>query len=313
MLKQTNNDRLWSSRLAFSFAIVSASIGLGNLWRFPYVAGENGGGAFILVYLGIILIVCIPLIMAELAMGRRGGGSPVTSLANLIREGRQHRFWVAIGWLSILTPLGALTFYAVVAGWSLDYIYHALQGTFFVISAPRAEAQFADLLASPGRLMFWHALYLAATVYVIGKGVKKGIERVTGFIMPALFGMIVLLVIYGCVEGAPGIAWRFMFYPDFSGLSWHSVLMALGQALFSVTVGTGALLTYGAYLSRDMGIVGPAWAIAISDTLAALLAGMAIFSIVFASGLDPASGPGLMFETLPLALGNMPGGHFFST
>ncbi len=307
------NNRQWSSRLTFFFAMVGASIGLGNLWRFPYVAGENGGGAFIIVYLAIILIVCVPLVMAELAMGRRGDGSPITSLIALINQGGHRRFWVVIGWLSTLTPLITLTFYAVVAGWSLDYIYHAVQGRFVNISAGAAGEQFAELLASPLRLVFWSSLYLAATVYIVGKGIKKGIESVTSFMMPALFVMIVLLVIYGHIEGDPAAAWEFMFLPDFSRLTWQSMLEALGQALFSISVGTGALLTYGAYLARDMRIVGPSCLIAGCDTLAALLAGLAIFPIVFVAGLDPTSGPGLMFETLPLALGHMPGGHFFST
>jgi len=292
--------------------MVGASIGLGNLWRFPYVAGENGGGAFILVYLGIILVLCVPLIMAELAMGRRGGGSPVTSLRKLVKEGNHNRSWVVLGWLSVVSPVIGMTFYAVVAGWSLDYIYHSILGTFVGISPAETEAQFGGLLASPLRLILWYTLYLAAAVLVIGRGVRKGIETVTTFMMPALFVMILILVVYGHLEGDPVAAWKFMFSPDFSKLTWNGVLVALGQALFSITVGTGAILTYGAYLSKDVPIVGPSWTIALCDTMAALLAGLAIFPVVFASGLDPASGPGLMFETLPLALGNMPGGYFFT-
>ena len=306
------SSKTWSSRLTFLFAIVGASIGLGNLWRFPYIAGENGGGAFIIVYLLFILFLCVPLIMAELAMGRRGGKSPVMTMVNLCREGNHHGFWKSIGWLSVISPVCALCFYAVVAGWSLDYVVHAMRGYFVSTPPEDAVRHFDNLLASPYRLTLWYTLYIAATIWVIGMGVKSGIEAVTSLMMPALFVMIIALVIYGHVEGAPGQAWKFMFSPDFSSLTWRSLLMALGQALFSITVGTGALLTYGAYLSRDVSLPGPSWMIAISDTLAALLAGLAVFTIVFASGLDPTGGPGLMFITMPIALGGMPAGHLFS-
>ena len=304
--------KTWSSRFAFLCAVVGASIGLGNLWRFPYVAGENGGGAFIIVYLIIILLLCVPLIMAELAMGRRGGKSPVVTMASLCREGGHSGFWKAIGWLSIIAPVTGLCFYAVVAGWSLDYVFLALRGEFVSITPETAQRQFADLLASPGRLTLWYTLYIVATVWIIGRGVRRGIEAVTTFMLPTLFVMIVVLVVYGHIEGAPARAWQFMFNPDFSSITWQSLLIALGQALFSITVGTGVLLTYGAYLSRDFSLPGPAWIIAISDTLAALFCGLAIFTIVFASGLDPTGGPGLMFVTLPIALGGMPAGYFFS-
>ena len=306
------STKTWSSRLTFMFAMVGASIGLGNLWRFPYVAGENGGGAFIIVYLIIILLLCVPLIMAELAMGRRGGKSPVMTMVSLCKEGNHHGFWKIIGWLSVISPVCALCFYAVVAGWSLDYAVHALRGVFVSVAPEAAETQFDNLLASPYRLTLSYTLYIAGTVWVIGMGVKRGIEAVTTFMLPTLFIMLIMLVVYGHIEGAPGRAWQFMFSPDFSSLTWRSLLMALGQALFSITVGTGALLTYGAYLSRDISLPGPCWLIALSDTMAALLAGLAIFPIVFASGLDPAGGPGLMFITLPVALGGMPAGHFFS-
>ena len=306
------STKIWSSRLTFLFATVGASIGLGNLWRFPYVAGENGGGAFIIVYLAFILLLCVPLIMAELAMGRRGGKSPVMTMGSLCKEGNHHGFWKTIGWLSVISPVCALCFYPIVAGWSMDYIVLAAKGAFVSITPGEAKTQFDNLLASPYRLILWYTLYMAATVCVVSLGIRRGIESVTSFMLPTLFIIIILLVIYGHIEGAPARAWQFMFNPDFSSLTWRSLLMALGQALFSTAVGTGALLTYGAYLSKDMSLPGPSWLIAFSDTLAALLAGLAIFPIVFASGLDPAGGPGLMFITLPIALGGLPIGHFFS-
>ena len=214
------STKTWSSRLTFMFAMVGASIGLGNLWRFPYIAGENGGGAFIIVYLIIILLLCVPLIMAELAMGRRGGKSPVMTMVSLCKEGNHHGFWKIIGWLSVISPVCALCFYAVVAGWSLDYAVHALRGVFVSVAPEAAETQFDNLLASPYRLTLWYTLYIAGTVWVIGMGVKRGIEAVTTFMLPTLFIMLIMLVVYGHIEGAPGRAWQFMFSPDFSSLTW---------------------------------------------------------------------------------------------
>jgi NSS family neurotransmitter:Na+ symporter len=302
----------WSSRLAFLLAAIGAAIGLGNLWRFPYIAGQNGGGAFVLVYLGFVLVISIPLVMAELGMGRRGHHSPVNTMRQLCAEAGAHPAWQAIGWLSILAPLAALCFYSVVAGWALDYVISAVRGRFAGIDGPGAAAVFGELMASPGRMFFWYSLYLAATVFVVCRGVRRGIQSANLLMTPALFVMLLVLVGYAHVAGDAAAAWRFMFTPDFSALTATGVLLALGQALFSVSVATGALITYGAYLSREVRIPGSSWTIALVDTAAALLAGLAIFPIVFASGLDPADGPGLMFVSLPLALGQMPGGVFFS-
>lgn len=294
------------------FATIGASIGLGNLWRFPYVAGENGGGAFVIVYLFFVFAISIPLMMAELSLGRRGQQSPVNTLKKLCKESGASSVWYGIGWFSILAPLMALCFYSVVAGWSLDYILKAVQGSFNGISAESAGKSFDDLLASPWRLGVWYTLYIIMTVFVVSRGIKQGLEKATNIMMPALFVMIVLLVIYAHIEGEPAKAWAFMFNPDFTKLSTGAVLAALGQALFSVSVGTGALITYGAYMSQDVDIIGSSWIIAITDTCAAIFAGLAIFPIVFASGLNPGEGPGLMFVSLPVALGQMPGGYFFA-
>jgi neurotransmitter:Na+ symporter, NSS family len=302
----------WSSRWTFLFATIGASIGLGNLWRFPYVAGANGGGAFVIVYLFFVFAISVPLMMAELSLGRRGQQSPVNTMSKLRGESGAGGFWQAIGWLSIIAPLMALCFYAVVAGWSLDYIFKAVMGDFISIGADDAGKSFDELLASPGRLGLWYTFYIIMTVFVVSRGIKQGLEKATNFMMPALFCMIILLVIYAHVAGDPRSAWVFMFDPDFSKLSSKAILAALGQALFSVSVGTGALLTYGAYMSKDVDIVSSSWIIALTDTSAALMAGLAIFPIVFASGLDPGEGPGLMFVSLPVALGQMPGGYFFA-
>lgn len=303
----------WSSRGGFLLATIGSAVGLGNLWRFPYIAGENGGGAFVLLYLVFIFVIGVPLVMAELALGRRGHHSPVTTMQIHCRSESAHPLWQSIGWLSVIAPLIGLTFYSVVAGWSMDYVVRAAAGTFEGISGDGAEAAFDGLLASPLRMVFWHTLYLAIVVLVVGRGIRAGIERTAKAVMPVLFALLVLLVGYAVVTGAPAKAWEFLFAPDFSRLTAAGVLMALGQAMFSISVGTGALITYGAYVSPDTMIPKAAWTIGIADTCVALLAGFAIFPIVFASGLDPGDGPGLTFVTLPVAFGQMPAGQLFGT
>lgn len=302
----------WSTRVGFLLATLGSAIGLGNLWRFPYMAGENGGGAFVIVYFLFAFVICAPLIMAELAMGRRTQRSPVGALAALCAEAGCSRIWLAIGWISVLNPLLALCFYSVVAGWSLAYVCKAAAGAFTGLSPDGAASLFQDLLASPGELLFWYTLYLAANVYVISRGIRRGIEFVNNLMLPSLFVILVVLAIYAHINGDPARAWAFLFAADFSRVTGQTLLMALGQALFSVSVATGALLTYGSHMDRAMPVLGSSWVIAGANLLSALLAGLAIFPIVFGSGLDPDGGPGLMFVTLPLALGSMPFSHLFS-
>jgi NSS family neurotransmitter:Na+ symporter len=301
----------WSSRLTFLCATITCSVGLGNLWRFPYVAGENGGGAFVLVYIGFVVGIGIPLIMAELAIARRGHASPVATTAAISQEEAAHSHWQVIGWLSILAPLLALSFYSVIGGWSLDYLVQSAAGAFDGIDGTGAAALFTGLLDSPERMLVSYTLMLVSVSLVVGSGIRRGIERVSKFMMPALFALLVLLALYANVVGDAGRAWSFLFTPDFSKLTANSVLIALGQSLFSIAVGTGALLAYGAYLPKHISIPSAAWAIGLADTGAALLAGLLIFPIVFASGLDAAEGPGLIFVTLPVAFSQMPGAQLF--
>lgn len=301
----------WSSRTTFLFATIGCSVGLGNLWRFPYVAGENGGGAFVLVYFGFVFFIGIPLIMAELAIARRGHSNPVATTAAISRQESGHRRWSIIGWLSIVAPLLALSFYAVVAGWSLDYLLLAINNRFAEITGEQAASLFADVLDSPGKMLFSFSLVVVSVAVVVGSGVRHGIEKASKFMMPALFVLLLGLAAYSLIVGDAAAAAGFLFRPDFSSLTAHGVLTAFGQSLFSLAVGTGALLAYGAYLSPDTSIPGAAWTIGMADSVAALLAGLLIFPIVFSSGLDPAEGPGLIFVTLPVAFSAMPGGQLF--
>jgi NSS family neurotransmitter:Na+ symporter len=302
----------WSSQATFLFATVSCSVGLGNLWRFPYVAGQYGGGAFVLVYVTFVLLIGIPLIMAELSIARRGHSSPVATTALVSREEQGHSHWQVIGWLSIVSPLLALSFYSVVGGWSLDYLLLAGSGNFSGINGAQAGTLFQSILDSPLRMLASFTTMIIAVAVVVGSGIRKGIERASKFMMPALLLLMLCLGAYANIVGDAARAWSFLFRPDFSSLTADGVLVALGQSLFSISVGTGALLAYGAYLPRNVSIPGAAWAIGLADTGAALLAGLVIFPIVFASGLDAAEGPGLIFVTLPLAFSEMPGGQFFA-
>ena len=303
----------WSSTRGFVMAAVGGAVGLGNLWRFPYIAGSNGGSAFVLVYVGWVLALGLPLIIAELAIGRRGGRNAVHTMREIARREGRSGAWVTIGWLSILAPMLGVTYYGIVAGWSLNYTLLAAQGAFQGIGAEGSKELFAALLNDPARLMFWHGLFIAIVVAIIAAGVRRGLELASKLMMPGLFGLLVLLVIWAALAGDFRQGMNFLFSADFSALTLDSVLMALGQALFSLAIGVGMLITYAAYLPQGVSLPKAGAIIAGADSLVALLAGMAIFPIVFAVGLEADSGPGLIFETLPVAFAGMPAGGILGT
>lgn len=303
----------WSSRPAFLMATVGGAVGLGNLWRFPFIAGENGGGGFVLIYLGFVLLLGLPVLAGEMLLGRRGHRSAVNAIAALVREENAHSLWRSIGWLSLLVPFIALTYYAVVAAWSLDYLVLAARDAFSGFDAKMSEDVFGERISKPVYQVCLHGAFIAATVWAIARGVNDGIERLSKIILPALFVMILVLVGYGMIAGDFVGALKFLFAPDFSAINGRSVLIALGQALFSIGIGAGLMITYSSYMPREFSLRESATVVCIGDTIVALLAGLAIFPIVFASGLDAGEGPGLIFVTLPIAFGNMPGGHIIGT
>jgi len=290
-------------------ATIGAAVGLGNLWRFPFVAGQNGGAAFLIIYVGFVLLLGLPLMMAELAMGRRGGGSPIASMRKLAREAGASRLWSAIGWISILIPLVGMSYYSIVGGWSIDYVLRAAMNSFAQISAEESENTFNLLLASPWRLLLFHGLFIAAGVFVVARGVGQGIEAVSKYMMPALFAILVVLVINSIFNADIARGIDFLFNPQFDKITTNVVFMALGQAFFSLAIGVGVMLTYGAYVPGNVSLPKAAFMIALADTAVAILAGVAIFPVVFAHGLDPAGGEGLIFVTLPIAFGNMQAGY----
>ncbi|WP_417320892.1 sodium-dependent transporter [Emcibacter sp.] len=298
----------WSSRTTFLMAAIGAAVGLGNIWRFPFVTSEYGGGAFVLLYLFFVFIIGLPLIMAELSLGKHGKMGAIGTLQKLIRENNLHSFWKIIGWFSILVPLVALTYYSVVAGWSMAYVFKAATGALNQTDAAGFGSVFGGMLGSFGELSLWHTIYILGIVLVVSSGVRHGLETTIKFMMPALFLIILFLAAYNLAIGDASKSLGFLFSADFSKLSGEAVLAALGQAFFSLAVGVGALITYGAYLPQGVWLPRAAVIIAASDTAVALLASLAIFPIMFSFGMPLTGDPGMMFITLPLAFSQMPGG-----
>jgi NSS family neurotransmitter:Na+ symporter len=301
----------WSSRFGFILAATGAAVGLGNIWRFPYITGENGGGAFVLVYLLCVLLIGIPLMIAELSLGRRVGKSPVNTMLDLARESGASSWWKLVGVMGVLTGFLILSYYSVVAGWTLVYAIKMITGAFWGMDAGEISGVYDQLISDPVQLLFWHSLFTGATMWLVSQGVQAGLEKAVRFMMPALFGLLLLLVVYSLFAGDSGQAFKFLFSLDFDKLTGEGVLIALGQAFFSIGLGMGMLIMYGAYLPKEISISGSSFIIAAADTIVALLAGLAIFPIVFAHQLEPGSGVGLIFQTLPIAFAQMPLGSLF--
>lgn len=307
MEKTTSIHGMWSSRLMFILAAAGSAVGLGNIWRFPYLTSDNGGGAFVLVYLGCIAVVGLPILIAEVLIGREGRMSPINTLRKMAREHGTSRGWVSIGWLGIVAGVLILSFYSVVGGWTLHYTWLYVKETFGGPPLGDPGAAFRSLLGDPLELTFWHAVFMLLTTGVVALGVEKGLERAVRFLMPALFVLLLLLVGYGFTTGRMGEAAAFLFRPDFSRINAGVFLSAMGQAFFTLSLGMATMMTYGAYLPREgISIPRVTIAVALTDTSVALLAGLAIFPIVLAFGLEPAGGgPGLIFNSLPLAFETM--------
>lgn len=300
----------WGSRFGFIMAAVGSSVGLGNLWRFPYTAGENGGSAFILIYLACVILLGLPVLMAEYAVGRKGQRSAVTGIAYIADTERKSRAWSLIGWLGALTALSIVSFYFVVATWVFDYIPAAFAGGFAGLDAESSAAKFGATIANKQEILFYLAIFVALNVFVVARGVRGGIERAAEILMPLFFIMLLGMVVFALVTGDAGRAASFLLQPDFSKVGFGTYLSAVGQAFFSIGVGTCLMVTYGAYLTRETNIPRASGLVAGADTFVALIAGFAIFPIVFGFGLDPAGGGGLFFVTMPVAFGQMAGGAY---
>ncbi|MDK8462226.1 sodium-dependent transporter [Marinobacter sp. SS13-12] len=302
---------LWSSRMAFILAATGSAVGLGNIWKFPYVTGENGGGAFVLVYLLCIAIVGIPIMMAEVFIGRNGRHNPITSFRLVAERNLASPAWRISAIVGVLAAFIILSFYSVIGGWAASYVGHAAMGDFTGQSADAIGELFGGLLASPVTLLIWHSIFMALVIFVVARGLKSGLERAVTILMPALFVLLLIAVGYATTTGHFGEAVAFLFTPDFSALTVDGVLVALGHAFFTLSLGMAIMMAYGSYLADDVSIGRTAITVSIMDTVVALMAGLAIFPVVFANGLEAGAGPGLIFQTLPLAFGQMPLGSVF--
>lgn len=305
-------EQHWSSRFAFLMASVGFAVGLGNIWRFPYVTGENGGGAFVVVYLACAFGIGVPIVMAELLIGRRGNGSPATAMANVAEESGRSPHWRWVGGMGLLAAYTIEVVYAVVVGWVLWYLFKAVTTGFVGIDAVSASAEFDSVLGSNLGMMAWTLVGLGITGYIIYSGVQGGIEKAVNIMMPLMFFLLVGLAGYNYFAGGFEQALSWLFTPDFSQIGPTTVLAAIGQAFFSIGVAMGGMMTYGSYLPRSISISQSVLIIVIADTMVAVIAGLVIFPAVFFNGLDPAAGPGLIFQTMPVAFAQMPGGYAFS-
>ncbi|XKH60366.1 sodium-dependent transporter [Halomonas sediminis] len=311
-----SGHNVWTHKGTFLLAAVGSAVGLGNLWRFPYLTGENGGGAFILVYAVTIFAVGIPILIAEIMLGRASRQSPIMGMRHLTKTHNTSRAWETIGWLGAASAFLILSFYSVIAGWAIHYTWLMLTGSLVGADAATIAAGFDALLASPGLLTLYHTLFIIASGLIVGMGIHKGIESGLRIIMPALFAILLLVLAYSVMHGDIAAAASFLFTFNLAELSLEGWLQAVGQSFFTLSLGMGAIMAYGAYMSSTASLTRTAIAVAIVDTAVAMVAGLAIFSLVFGAGLETGQGPGLMFVTLPLAFAEMPlgglvGGVFF--
>ena len=300
----------WSSSFAFLLAAVGSAVGLGTIWRFSYVVGENGGGGFVLIYLLLILTISIPATVGSIVIGRSARVSPGNAFASLANTRKP--FWHGVGWLIVLVSFAALTYFSVVASWVIAYVVQSINGSIAQITPQTAKPHFDDLLSSPNNILGFHAAFIAMNVIPVALGVRAGLEALTKLLIPLLVGLMAALIVYAIVyaEFSQGLA--FLFRPDFSKIGYEAVLLAFGQALFTLGVGGSGMIAYGAYLPENVNIFKAVGIIAVADTIIAITAGLIIFPFVFEFGLAPGSGPNLIFVTLPTAFAQLPGGQFVS-
>lgn len=296
----------WSGRLGFTLAATGSAVGIGSIWKFPYEVGANGGGAFLLFYfIGLVLVV-VPLMLAELALGRLGRADAAGSLAAVARASGVSPRWAWAGGLGVLTGFLILSFYSVIGGWTIGYAVETAMVGLLGVEPQAVRERFEAFLASPLELAGWHALFMGATALIVARGVASGIEAASMVLMPLLLALMLLLAGYAIVEGDLAATLAFLFRIDPGHLNAATALDALGLGFFSIGVGLGLMITYAAYAGEGISLRQVASSSVIADTLISFLAGFAVFPIVFAHGLDPASGPGLVFVTLPLAFARMP-------
>jgi NSS family neurotransmitter:Na+ symporter len=324
MLKESIHGQ-WSGRAVFIMAATGSAVGLSNIWRFPYLVSEYGGGLFILIYLFCITLIGLPVIMAEIMIGRMGRQSPINSIRQVAEQSGRSRHWQFIGWMSVVAGFLILSFYSVIAGWSMAYVFRTSAGVFDGITEDGASAIFGFLVNDPERLLAWHTLFILLTYYVVSHGLHRGLEIAVKLLMPALLVVLLLLLGFSMSSGYFLDGMSHFLAPSAAHLSdvknlGFVILSAMGQAFFTLSLGAGAIMIYGAYLPSNVSITGASIAIVVLDMLFAIIVGMIIYPIIlanglettlFSNGLDASYGPGLVFQTLPLAFGQMPWGNLF--
>ncbi|GAB4284505.1 MAG: sodium-dependent transporter [Marinilabiliales bacterium] len=319
-ISPSNRDG-FTSNFGIIAAAAGSAVGLGNIWRFPYVAGENGGGAFLLIYLGFVLVIGVPVMLSEFTIGRRAQANPFGAFLKL-RNGKP---FILVGIMGIVAAFFILAFYSTVAGWTLEYLYQSIIGGFAKVGANDLGKMFDEFHTSAFRPVMWQVIFMFLTAFIIFFGVQKGIEKYSKILMPMLLVIIIILCISSIMLGegdkinpATGKIYHsfdglsFLFYPDFSKVNGKTILEALGQAFFSLSIGMGVLITYGSYIRKQDKLINTAVQVSLADTLIAVLAGVAIFPAVFHFGENPADGPGLVFTILPKIFMAMPGGYILS-
>ena len=305
---ETGQRDSFGSRFGVIAAAAGSAIGLGNIWRFPYVLGENGGGIFLLIYLLLVAMVGIPVMLSEFTIGRSTQRNPYGAFRRLA-PGKP---WYLVGLMGIVAAFMILAFYTVVAGWTLEYLYQAVINGFRGLSSDEIDMMFDHFRAGTFRPILWFLIFMFMTAWIVISGIRKGIEKYTKVLMPFLFILILVMDIRAVTLPGAGEGLKFLFKPDISKISAETILEALGQGFFSLSIGMGTLITYGSYIGKKEHLGNTALNVTLADTLIAVLAGIAIFPAVFAFGIKPDVGTGLVFKTLPLIFQEMPGGYIFS-
>ena len=301
MEKKLKSHGAWIGKWTFILAATGSAVGLGNIWGFPYKAGTNGGGAFVLIYLMCIVMIGVPIMISEIIIGRRAGNSPINAMKRTALDSNTTSLWQFVGWSGITAGVLILSFYSVIAGICLNYIFIAASSSEILSSSE----QFGAVIESPANLLFWHSIFMLLTFLIVSAGVKNGIGRMVKILMPMLGFLLIFMVIYAMFNGAFMKALEFLFAPDFSNVTAETFLSAMGQAFFSLSLGMGSIMAYGAYMPKDQKVVPTSFTVASLDTLVAMLAGLAIFPIIFAFNLEPNSGPGLVFVSMLSAFNQM--------
>ncbi|MAR95234.1 MAG: sodium-dependent transporter [Gammaproteobacteria bacterium] len=301
MQKLLKSQGTWIGKWTFVLAATGSAVGLGNIWGFPYKAGTEGGAAFVLIYLLCIVVIGVPIMISEILIGRRSGNSPINAMKISAIDSGNSSMWQLVGWTGIFAGVLILSFYSVIAGICINYIFISA----FPNELLSSSEQFGEVISSPSNLLFWHTIFMFLTMLIVSAGVKDGIGRMVRILMPMLGFLLIFMVIYAMINGAFIEALAFLFAPDFSNIGTDTFLSAMGQAFFSLSLGMGSIMAYGAYMPKEQDIVSTSFSVGSLDTLIAILAGLAIFPIIFVFNLEPGSGPGLVFVSLLSAFNQM--------